>query len=193
MSFLVARIDYALTRGIGWLTTCLAERARGYDSSEAGDYLADPDLHEQRVRLANDAADALADREAEEEVAAPRYTLEDIHAIQAENARARWGDIFSSEHFSDTVRTLDQSVPAGVSADPSPAPPAGPSIADTSPALLALLEAAADKWGGLGVARAAAHLIGYTVVPAPPLFETGIDMGVSVASEFFPQHRNTQT
>lgn len=36
---LVARIDHALTRGINWLTTCLVERARGYDSSEAGDYL----------------------------------------------------------------------------------------------------------------------------------------------------------
>lgn len=39
MSFLVARIDHALTRGINWLTTSLVERARGFSSGEAGDFL----------------------------------------------------------------------------------------------------------------------------------------------------------
>lgn len=65
MTYLVARIDHALTRGINWLTTCLVERARGFDSSEAGDFL--------------EYAEALAEREAEQEVAEPRIPCELHH------------------------------------------------------------------------------------------------------------------
>jgi hypothetical protein len=80
---LVARIDHALTRGINWLTTSLVERARGFNASESGDFLDEPDwrgkvvrFHDRviaEVKAEEEARQKLVEREAEEEVAEPSY------------------------------------------------------------------------------------------------------------------------
>lgn len=133
------------------------------------------------------------------------YTLEDVFAMKAENDVKRWGPSNSSSPAQISQRGVG---PAEVSSSPPAAPSAGVGYTSGIKYAIGVLQVEHRRLETLGLisvfpdvthtGAVLQKLIDRLLVeltrnrPLQLASETGQDMGVSLASEFFPQHQKHQ-